>query len=795
MKLVFYELKKVFSKKAFIILLALCLILNAAIFYYVQQNSDNRIYIKSDYPQLAREYGTLDRGEARQKLNDEALAYEILALINRASYAESDEEMDGVLESLAQYKTENPEAYAAAEKMSNDSGYNQNRESYIYTLSRQLDYIDGYPEFIDGMYERAREQSSFSIFSNKNEFSYKNLYKTAADYEHLSDISLTVGNDLPVNAAMEYNISDWLVIALIFLACVYLFNQEQEQGLYNLVRCTKNGRFKTAAAKLSGLFIVAAVITAVFELSNFAVSVYLYGGFDLGRSVQSMAEFRNCVFKINIGQLCLAEALVKAAGMIALSALFATLFVCVSGSGIKYTVSMLIAGGEYLLFCLVPESPLLGWLKYINIFYLFDRGFFASYLNLNFFSAPVTAYKAAAAALAFIFIVCAALTLSVFTLKSRQKQDSRLSSLTERFKSKHFKINGSTKIISGEVYKYLVLNKGALILIALIIFAVFSSTGKVNYPYYSTSDPAYKEYMEYLQGDITEEKENFLKSEQEYFDGLYKRLEEIENDESLSESTRGVAENTINNILETKGAAFERVGGQHSRLLELKESGVNARFIDENLYPPFVFSAEREWTNFTLALALLIISLPMLFTVEYKKKMINLVGCTPRGKLRLFLNKVALCLGVTVVTFGAVYLPYLVKFITTYGAESLSTPIVCMSAYENASGNITVLGAFVLTAVCYFALCLFAGAVILIISVGVKSHMLAMIISTVALIIPCIILYPYAFARVGAIYGGGCTLPAVIIISASLLLAIGCTALAYIKFTNAKFRRRKNANT
>lgn len=791
MKLVFYEIKKVLCKKVFFIILALCFVLNLAMFYYIQENSSNRQFIRSDYPSMADEYSCLTLEEAEEMLSNESKAYEILALMDTASYAQTDDELDYLLDTLSDCKENFPGAYSAAEKMRGTGDYDENRESYIYTLLSQVNYIKSYPDFIDGMYGRAEEQSSFSIFSNENEFSYKNLYKTAADYEHLSGITLTVGNDLPVTSASQYTVTDWLLIALVFLVCIYLFNQEKELGLCRLVRCTKHGRLKTIAAKFCALFLLTAAVTIVFVLSNYAMSACLFGSFDISRSVQSVSDFRNCIFALNLGQFCLLNILGKAAVMIIISAIFAFLFVCFSSPSLTYITAVVILAVEFLLKSLVPPSTAFNYPKYINLFYMLDSGsFFGSYLNLNIFTNPVSVYTVDLIIFSAIFAACTVTSLIAFALKGQQVKSGFLSAFAENFRLRHFKINGSTKIIGGEAYKYLVTNKMALLALIAVAFGIFSGIGTVSYPYSTKSDPAYKEYMEYFEGDITPEKESYIAQQREYFENLNKRMGEIEADSNLSASTKEVAANTITNILDTKGAAFDRVNEQYTRLLELKKSGIEAKFIDENLYPYFIYSPSREWGNLTLALLALLISVPFIFSVEYKRQTVNLVRCTRFGKLRLALNKLLIAFVTLIVIFAAVYLPFLIRFISTFGTGGFSVPIVCLELYRNTTGGISVIGAFALGAACYFAALLFAAALTALMSVLLKSHMLSLIISTVLVIFPCLIIYPYNNVRAGAIFFGGYSISAALIISVCTLLALLCAVTSVIKFTNTSFGRK-----
>ncbi len=75
--------------------------------------------------------------------------------------------------------------------------------------------------------------------------------------------------------------------------------------------------------------------------------------------------------------------------------------------------------------------------------------------------------------------------------------------------------------------------------------------------------------MEYLEGDITSEKENYILKQQNYFNNLQQRMGEIAENSELSENAKQAMSKSIEDILNSKGIAFERVIEQYNRLLEL----------------------------------------------------------------------------------------------------------------------------------------------------------------------------------------------------------------------------------
>lgn len=753
----------------------------------MQNTGEYNEYMFSDYSDVVDKYSDLSFNEAEKLINTQSKAYEIYSVMQECNNSKSEEDIDYYLDILAQYQREEPVAYNSAENLLNADEFDNVSEEYSRRLYQQAEYIRSYPSFISEMKSRADNQASFSVFNNEDDFSYKNLYKTADDYKHLSDIKLTIGNDLPVTTAASYNITDCFLLIIVLLVCIYLFNQEKEQELVILIRCTKNGRLKTVSSKLLALFVITASVSIVFVLSNYIISSVIFGEIDLSRTIQSISNYRNCTFELSTGEFILLNVIVKAGALFVITSVFALLFTVLSNSTLIYILSAVFLLIEFAFYNLSSDTTFVSYFKYINILYALDgQNFFGSYRNLNIFSNPITANYLCLAVFFVVMLICISISIIAFNLIQNSKSKSIFAKLIDKTKDKVCRIKGSICIISGEVYKYLIMNKMGLVFLAVLAVSIFSSLNTASYPYEDKSDPAYKTYMEYLEGEITAEKENFIKKEQKYFDTLDFRLSELENDTSISNATREIAESTIYNIIESKGVAFDRVTEQYDRLLTLNSNGVNARFIDENLYPNLIFDSAREWSNSALISMLLILSLPFIFSVDYKNNTTNLIRSTKNGKLKIMLNKLLLVTLTALFSLLTVKLPYLISFVNTFGVKSLFTPIACIGEYKDVTGKINVFQTVMLNLCCWLFIALLISSVIILLSVIMKNHMLSVIISSGAVFIPLTLIYPNSLLRVGAVFNFNYPIIITSVILICIIMTFAFFALAAFKFTNTK---------
>lgn len=797
MKLFIYELKKVLNKRIFLVVLALCLVINGFLLYSSQNTEENnlRLAYSDEYGEMLDKYSSMPLDKAKKQVEDELLAYDISGRLESLAQADNEELIESYTIELEEYRKSNPEAYKKAVEMSESGEESFWKNSFLYDISQQIEYINSYPDFISKMYDRAKAQSASSIFGDENSFSYKNLYKTAEDYSGLKDTKLSLVNSDSLTAMVKYGLTDIFIIAVVLLICIYLFGYERDKGLYSLIRCTKFGRLKTIISKLAVLFVLSAVVSVLFVSIDFAVNTFLYGSTDLSVNVQSISEFRNCTLLVTAGQFLLLFALAKTIGIFVISSLLALVFICFSSSAAMYLTGLGAVGAKYLLYSLIRQNSFLNLLKYINIFYILDGSqFFGSYLNLNIFSNAVTSVPIVLGVFGIVFILCTIFSCVVFCKRNQQKKANIFSKLFEKIKLRFFRINGSTSVLKGEIFKFTVQNKMAVVLVLLLAFAVVSSFGTVRYPYSEVFDADYKAYIEYLEGDITSEKETYITEQQQYFDDLRQRLDEIAVNSELSESTKQAMSKSIENILNSKGVAFDRVTEQYNRLLGLKSDGVKARFIDENIYSTFVSSKTREWNDFALLCFVLLIAVPCVFSVEYKNGMINLIRPTKNGKTKLFVRKIAVLLMFTLFSFISVYLPYFIRFINTYGTKSFATPIVCIFDKLQVS-CFSVMSAMLVNLLCSLLLVLAVVSIITALSIITESNMFTMVLSTVLIIIPCLAVYSAESVRIGYCIANNCVAVLIIVCVISISISIVMTIISQLKSTKSRIRRKKNADS
>ena len=175
------------------------------------------------------------------------------------------------------------------------------------------------------------------------------------------------------------------------------------------------------------LFIVSLAVSLLFTASNYVTNTILYGADDLNRNIQSISEFRNCVFDISAWQYLILFAFMKVIGVLIIASVFSMAFILVSSPALMYIISVGFVVVEYLLYTLIPASSAFNYPKYINVCNILNNSFIADYVNLNIFSNAVTAFPLVLCVFAIVAIVCQAITCIIFSNKNQTKKTSLLS--------------------------------------------------------------------------------------------------------------------------------------------------------------------------------------------------------------------------------------------------------------------------------------------------------------------------------------------------------------------------------
>ena len=747
--------------------------------------------ISDVYKAELQKYLSMDKDTAKAELALLQQAYQIASTLNSASSNNmSAEYIESVIES---YKTESPEAFEKAQEIISE-GFSVEKLTAVNLLANKLDYVDQYEVFVEEMQARADFQLKFSVFSKPGTFAYNNIAKTPSDFEHLKGTEITPGFDLGLNFATTFELTDYLTLFLVILVCITLYSVEREKDLTILVKSMPFGRAETLFAKLFVTAVTVAGFTVLYYVSTLAVSEVAFGLGDLSRSVQSVPEFMNCNLKVSVFEYLCLWVLQKVLTLCSVSMIFALLFTLIKSTNITYIVLAVLLGAEFVFYNFIDALAPYNHFKYINIFYLLSgNGLFGSYLNLNFFTKPVNVLWTYLGFLVLCFGVCTVASALAFSKQNQFGVKNPLGKITDNIRRKVHIFSHNTTVFGGECFKHYISSKAILVLLVLLFFAYGNFTDDISITYSSGADVAYAAYMNELQGEVTEEKIEFLENEQAYFDSLYLEIEAINNDTTLTEDEKSMKTMAIENILDTRGKGFEAVMLQYSTITMVgEELGITPHFINKNIGTKLMASSTREWNNFTLLMVLSVFTLSGIFAYEHKREMSKLISATQKGKGRLFFAKLSVASITYTIIYILLYLFYMVNFIKTFGTDIFAEPLVFLEGFQGMENDMSILSALILESLAHIFIGIATLAFILLMSEKLKSTVTAMTVSTAVTLIPCLLIYFDMGLRLFAFYQNGKLWMLTVIIVASAIISVLLLAYNFITFTGRACRRCKN---
>lgn len=786
-----YEVYKIVKKRLFVACFLLFFVVNAFGLLYFQSNDLLADVIHkniNEYESIISDISKLSSEQQYEKLNGMLKTTEIALELDK--YADS-EDVES-LESIRQkYMQKNPKEYNSAQELNLSRKELLDRYTYLENLVVQSRYITNYDNFIGNMNKRAEQQLKFSVFAEEGSFSYNNIKKTTSDFENLNGTQLEAGNNSAVENSTTFVLTDLLVFALVFLMCIYIFTFERDKGLYGLIRTSKNGRMPLIISKLSVLVFFTVLISLIYYSSNIAVCG-LYSGFgDMTRNIQSSEIFMNCNFNLQIWQYLVLWCLSKIITMCVLALLIALIFVLIKNTAMIFIVTALAILAEGIMYLAIGSNSPFNQLRYINFFYfLSGNNIFGNYLNVNLFSQPVNITMIYAIAIILIVILSVTIICSSFVKSTQLSRKKVFVPMLEKLRGKFGKIQGSVSVFRGECFKHYKGSMAILVIVFLVFTAYLNLTDDISIVYTSAQESAYSTYMDELEGELTQEKEDFLQKQEDYFNGLNEELNTISLDTTLTAEEKEMKIMAVESILKTKGAAFEEISQQTAYIKEAGEKyNIKPVFVNNIVYKRLVENPTREWQYFTLLMAVIIFISSNIFAFEHKKHMINLIRCTQKGKLKLVLSKEMTITLTTIISYTLIYLPYYINFIKAFGTESFNTPIVFMQDFSNIGSTISISGMIFVTAATHIMAAVTVMMAVAMFSQTLKNNILSMIVATIIVLFPCLLCMNLTDIRLYTSFQNGSWLWLILtIIIVCICIMILCFIATLCSFSKATYK-------
>ena len=719
------ELIRIFKNKKFIAAVITLLLLNCVSFYITQQKSLSDFGINIDtYSATFKDNADIFTEVDKKSIIEKSNKFEILK-----SFADNTKDK-------AQQIKEYPDLYQEY-KNSNYSYEELATQAEFYShFAYQLEYQNDYPAYIKSILKNAQNLSSKKLFSNKTSYSYKSIQKSANDFSKNKNIKLSLVNDLPVSAVLNYQIGDFILILIcVFMAISFV----SEKNVNLLINTCKNGRRILKMKQLPILILFSLFFSFAIYISEMLISLKIYDApMDLYALIQSTDIFSDCILHINFLQLFAIHILFKAiiASMIALAI---WLFISLSSNIILVSaIAGVITSIELLLYKNISAQSNLSILKTFNIFSLFDYRSISEYNLVSVFSKPVRAEKAAwIIVLLIIFIISALILISAnrnYPIKSPKKAFRVLHVLFDKLSEFYAKLQSVIYAGRFETFKIMHIGKGLLVVIAFLLIIGFNFN--TNPLVFSSTEAFLNDYYEEYGGELSEKVYKNIEKMRSEADAVeseynFKSEQYASGEISLEEYELAAAKNEA---YDTQRKAVDKLTEQIDRIESLSQKGIKPVLVNEFGYNNLFYSQSNQ-TQILILICAVVILFSSVFSIEKGSNMLILNHCSKNGRKQLYFKKIFTVIPKTFILTLVSYLSLILQNNYLYKLGNMNANIHNLECLQEINLNLSIAEYVILNFIFEFIFVTVVGLIITSLS-AFMPQLAVIIISACLFILP-----------------------------------------------------------
>lgn len=551
--------------------------------------------------------------------------------------------------------------------------------------------VGEYSSYLEKVEKEADDNLEAVIF--QNEFSISNLHKTKADYSKLKGLELTFSGTHGICRWLTYSGSLPIVIAFIVIVSIEAIIRDKKNGLLNLYKTTEKGDGRLIVHKFLAVSVMVVLLWLCIYVSNLLITELIYGPVNKRLPVQCLSDYLGFGYRINIYEFLLLDFGCKIVGLLVL------LFIVSSVSVISSSETMVFVKCAALFLAVMAIAKVSNLAGNEGMYRLFsgtilDTSDFFRYLNYNIFNHAVNANLVDI--LVYLLVMLGLLCLSCVYFERKEIYYRQI----ELFRKKKSGFSGIHGISFLESYK-LWLGYKMIYLLLLFVFVVglMYSEKQVHW---GISEYSYRYYVKQIEGDITEDKIEYLSEEELKFKSLEE--EQAELGQLLYDGK--ISQNQYNNKIKT---IDEQLSHQNGFLMckEYAEYVIDKRdrlvLAGEDNKPPLGFVYERgikmlvgkqsmqtRILHAIIFLVFIFILFTFLYLEDYRDKIHDIIVITDKYKElgRIKRKKAVL---IFVFAYSLLYGSELLWICRNVGMTGLNYSIYSITGMGNALLNVPIL--------------------------------------------------------------------------------------------------------
>ncbi len=560
--------------------------------------------------------------------------------------------------------------------------YMNDMETPVYKrLFDEYTSVQEYEMYVQSVMDNADESSRVSIF--QDEFSKNNIKKTKADYLRCKEIVPQFVGSYGLEYAINFFAADIIVFVVIIITVNLLIMQDKKRGVLNLLKATKCGDGRLMHTKTFTAFLYVGLFGIVVYAVNIAMAVGLYGEISFDAPVQSMSGYAKTAMDQSIGGFVISAGVHKIFTYGVLTALAVLFAILSSNEVIMYVLSGILCAVEISV---NAAGKLLNnmFMKRATIINMLDIDDFYQYYNYNIFTKPISALIIDM----IFFAVLTGAALYICAYVFAHKETEYRSAARYRGKGKKGRLYGLT-LLDG--YKFLFGYKIIFVFIAILLLQF--ATYKDKHARWYESELYYRSYMKQIEGEVTDDKVEFINSEVLRMQELHERLDELyyEYDNKIISYAEYVnLSERIQNELR-KENAIVRCKKYVDYILSRSEPDVE--FVYDRGWN-YIFGSDayrNDVKNAVILMLAVLIAVAFMYGEEYRYGMDRLINISMKHK-QLKVKKACIVLAYIAVTFLLVYLTELLWANWEFGLTNGNVSCVSLMRLSNVNGTISIWG-------------------------------------------------------------------------------------------------------
>lgn len=542
----------------------------------------------------------------------------------------------------------------------NKYGNEQFSDEVIYEeVFSKIANISNYQTIIQNVIDQSEQniKKCELLGISENSFSYRYQQNTISQYRYIMNAAdIRVENAKGWDVFFLYDIDNILIFVFIAILSITIYSIEYQTDCLSVIRVTKGGRFLTAISKGIVLILSILVVNLLFSLETAIIIGHKIGFSSIDNVIQVFKDFVLCPFRLSVLQYGIASFVFESVSYFTFSTIVALIILILKNTLLAYisTIGIFCINIVFYFIRSLSGNMVLNTINIISV--SSADTLLTQYKATNFFNHVIS--NPLLTLILYFIILCIAALLNIVIYNKLSSQQFHLPFLNPPQKKlihhSFFSITHhkwriySLSLFFHEIFKALFSSKKILILLLLLIMKFRISYIEFQ-PYKSYSDQVYKEYMLYLEGELTPEKTEFIKNERKKINDTLSLRSQMQsqyiNNELSVDNYKEYL--TQYNYALGRDEVFSYIEKHAAYINALASEGKSAWFVYDSGWK-VLFNSDFDWT---LYIACILIS-SSIFSIEYNKKTSShpfsyIIRSCKKGRYHIFLSKTLFCILIT----------------------------------------------------------------------------------------------------------------------------------------------------